>query len=191
MALGAIVLIAWKIESRLGPDVLTVTPKGNSSVLEVRRFGRFGLYSAGISFRGLKLNAVEHAVVRTAKAETTHFSFLYGSCDIPLSKGKAGGGCGPPLGVQNWPACKVSIGGMGPYGHLDEWITIRGVPATFHDRYGQLKIATGKTTIFLFGQGREFLLAAARSLRGVNNSVGMTDNLPKPAPGALDGTLEC
>jgi hypothetical protein len=96
-----------------------------------------------------------------------------------------------PLSIQNWPACERTIGGLGPYGDLAEWVTVRGVPGSFHDRYRQLKLTTGGTTIFLSGPGREFLLAAARSLQGVNARVGPSEKLPRPAPGALEGRFEC
>jgi hypothetical protein len=183
----ALVGVAWNIERRLGPELLTVTPRGNSSVAKARRFAEFPVYSVGPFFRGFELNAVSH-IVNRVKDATIELSFQYGTCDIPRKADE--GSCSVPLSIQNWPACEQALADRGTYGHIRQ-IKIRGVPARFYDGYRQLKLATRETTIVLFGQGRASLVKAARSLRGVNNSVGPTDHLPKPARGALDGTLEC
>jgi hypothetical protein len=185
--LALIVMVAWRIESRLEPDFFTVTPRGNSSVPKARRFTEFPVYSAGLSFRGHRLNAVEHIVNRLSKA-TIELGFSYGTCEIPNVED---GRCTLPLTIQNWPACENTLADRGTYGHIEQ-IKIRGVPGRFYDGYRQLKLATWKTTIILFGHGqRAFLVQAARSLRGVNNTVRASQRLPKPARGVLDGTLEC
>jgi hypothetical protein len=183
-------VLAWEIQSRLGPDFFTVTPRGNSSLVEARRFNEFELYSAGTTFRGLALNAVDRTANRV-RGVTVELSFLYGTCQIRLWKGKADGGCGLPLSIQNWPACRKRIRGLGYHRDPGESVTIRGVPGALYESQGRLALASGKTTIIIDGQGRRFLLAAARSLQGVNNPVGSSEKLPKPARGALDGTLEC
>jgi hypothetical protein len=175
------------------PRFLTVTPRGNFTLDEAERFEEFPVYSVGSSFRGLPLNAVSRTKGnRPASDRARHdsLSFGYGTCDIPLWRGKADGGCGLPLDIQNWPACLRSINVTGPP-NLDELVTVRGVPAIFSGGYGQLGLTIGTTTVFLSGRGRAFLLEAARSLRGVNNAVASTGKLPPPAPGALDETLEC
>jgi hypothetical protein len=187
VAIGA---LAWKIESRLGPDFLTVTPRGNSSLAAARVFSEFALYSAGSSFRGLALNAVYRTMNRV-RGVTIELTFAYGSCDIRLWRGRADGGCGLPLTIQNWPACRKEIRGLGYHRDPGESITIRGVPGALYEGQGRLALATGKTTIIIFGQGRDFLLAAARSLRGVNSAVRAAEKLAKPAPRALGRTLEC
>jgi hypothetical protein len=185
--LAAIVALAWSIERRLGPDFLTVTPRGNSSVTKARRFDEFPVYSVGPSFRGPALNSVDQWVnPNRLRGATIQLGFHYGTCEIPRNADD--GSCSLPLSIQNWPACEQTLADRGPYGHIEQ-IKVRGVPGRFYDSYRLLKLATQKTTIFLFGRGRTVLVQAARSLRGVNNSVGPTDQLPKPARGALDGTL--
>jgi hypothetical protein len=192
LAAIGIAFLAREIESRLGPDFLTVVPRGNSSVAKARAFTEFPVYSAGPSFRGLRLGGVDHIVDRTkVRGVTIELSFLYGSCDIRLWKGKADGGCGLPLSIQNWPACEKSIRGLGFHRDPGESITIRGVPGALYEGQGRLALATGRTTIIIHGHGREFLLDAARSLRGVNTPVATAANLPKPARGALNRTLKC
>jgi hypothetical protein len=191
-AAGGIALLAREIESRMGPDFLTIRPRGNSSVAKARAFTEFPVYSAGPSFRGLRLGGVYHVVKRTKEPGVTiRLSFAYGSCDIRLWKGKADGGCGLPLSIENWPACKKSIRGLGFHGDPGESITIRGVPGALYAGQGRLALATGKTTIVIYGRGREFLLNAARSLRGVNTPVATAVNLPMPARGPLDRALKC
>jgi hypothetical protein len=194
-AMIVIVAVAsWVIVSRTdNPRFLTVTPRGNFTLGKAERFAEFPVYSVGLSFRGLPLHAVNRVKGNrpaTDPARHNSLSFGYGTCDIPLWRGKADGGCGLPLDIQNWPACERTIA-VGGGQVIDELVTIRGVPALFSEGYRKLSLTTGSTTIFLSGAGRSFLLEAARSLRGVNNPVGTTGKLPKPAQGALEGSFEC
>jgi hypothetical protein len=184
--LAAVVVLAREIESRLGPDVLTVTPRGSSSVVEARLFDEYALYSAGPSFRGLALNGVGRLVNRRRGA-TREVSFYYGTCDIPLWKGKADGGCGLPLSIQNWRSCEKGIHGLGYHNDPGASMTVRGVPAALYEAQGRLALATGETTIIIYATGREKLLEVARLLRGVNVSVNRSEELPEPAPGRRRG----
>jgi hypothetical protein len=192
LAIGVGVVAATS-GSESGPELLTVTPQGNSSVEATREFTEYPVYFAGAPFRDFPLSAVDQTVDRT-KGVTFNVRFLYGSCDIPLDEnGKADGGCGLPFEIQNWPACRRSFNmdatqGLG----ADERLTVRGVPAVFNEGYHRLTLATGTTTVVIFGSGRELLLDAAASLRGLNDgTAGALGDLPKPAPGAVEGLKKC
>jgi hypothetical protein len=156
-AAGGIALLAWEIESRTGPDFLTVRPRGNSSVSKARAFTEFPVYSAGPSFRGVRLGGVYHVVNRTKEPGVTiRLSFAYGSCDIRLWKGKADGGAACRSRSRTGLLARRASAASGFHRDPGEAITIRGVPGALYAGQGRLALATGKTTIIIYGRGREF-----------------------------------
>jgi hypothetical protein len=194
LGLAAFGVIASRSESEESQaETFTVTPKGNSSVAEARAFKKYSVYSVGPSFNGRPLTAVtllDGPPAPPNGVANNHVSFSYGSCEIPVDA--AEGSCTVPLEIQSWPACERRIAPTGTFapGPVEE-LTVRGVPALFFDNHRQLNIAAGKTTIFIWAEGREAALEAARLLHGENNPLKPTANLPDPAPGALDGSLDC
>ena len=79
-----------------------------------------------------------------------------------------------------------------PYPRED--VEVRGVPAAFFDDGTRLELYTGEVTVVLFGRSRKQLLNAADTLEGATSSVAavsQSEELPTPAPGVLDGKLDC
>ena len=145
--------------------------RGNSSLRRTRDFAQFALYFVGQSFESLPLVAVDR--------HPAQVSFLYGTCSIPVAGDGAIGGCAPPLAVQVWPAC-VRDSSRYPFAP-DERVRVRGVAAAFYEGHRRLELANGAVTVVLFGQGREQLFRAARSLRPVNRLVGLSPRTDCPA----------
>jgi len=149
--------------------------------------------SLGTEFDGIPLVAVLRRVDTggdpAEPIRANYVSFIYGTCD-PYPDG-----CAPPLEVQVWPACVrnprvLSYVGLGE----PATITVRGVPGVYVDEglgSGRLELATGTSTVVLFGSSRAELLRAAEALRGVNIDVPTGSPLPAPAPGAAEGNLRC
>ena len=113
-------------------------------------------------------------------------------------------GCPAPLEIQIFPACKrnpslyqLAPDLDGPSGPLvaapypRERLTLRGVPAAFFDAGRRLELYTGDVTVVLWGHGRNQLLDAAQSLRGLAATIDPAEPLPAPAPGHLEGRLAC
>ena len=67
---------------------------------------------------------------------------------------------------------------------------IRGVPAAYFEGGYRLEIQTGESTVVIFGS-RSRIRAAIAALEGLNVGIGPGQDLPPPAPGALDGSLPC
>jgi hypothetical protein len=63
----------------------------------------------------------------------------------------------------------------------DERMRVRGMAAAFYEGHKRLDLASGAVTVVLFGQGREQLLRAARSLRPVNRVVSLSPWADCPA----------
>jgi hypothetical protein len=147
-------------------------PGGRLSLEEARRFGEFPLYYAGPEVDGLRLTAVLRRDDRVG-----YVSFVYGDC-TPASDA----GCAPPAEVQVWGSGNRNAGS---YDHSEpaspplEHIRIRGRPAAFVGD-GALEIYADESTVVVFANTRERLLAVARALRCVRET-----------PGAEDGRLEC
>lgn len=172
---------------------LEVEADGNYSVARAEDFSDFPIYSVGSSFEELPLVAVQRHEDKPDPAEPVTrdtVSFIYGSCEIPLSEdGEYDGGCAPPLAIEIWPACE-RYQGLYPF-EPDESLTIRGSPAAFYEGHHRLELYTGTSTVVIFGKGREQLLKAADELEGVNTDVSEEEQLPAPAAGAREGGLEC
>jgi hypothetical protein len=161
---------------------------------QAQAFPDFPLYSVGDAFEGNSLVGI----TRRLDPPTSEYplslranfvNFIYGRCSAGDDAG-----CMPPLEVQIWPACERNLSSysMTPVGDPPphENLSLRGVPAAlFEDP--RLEVYTGNVTIVLFGHERQELLRTADALRGVNNDVGTGVELPAPAPGALEGKLQC
>lgn len=183
----------------------------------VRDFGtmscdmRFDEYFLGPSFQRLEVTHVVRACSdpepeRTQRSgggvdpaslgRAHHYvTTVYGNCQP-----KSDSGCAPPLQVQVWPSCERSPADY-TYGEPEtattlpptDVVRVRGVPGRFYGG-SRLEISTGDTTVVLFGDSRERLIAAAQQLRtrpGSRRSPALNQDLPAPTPGAEEGTLTC
>ena len=118
-----------------------------------------------------------------------YVSFVYGDC-VPEDDA----GCAPPAEIQVWPACRRSIAlyrAPPPAGPVAERTMIRGVPAAFLDDGTRLELQTGSSTVVVFADSRGRAARIARALRPLSESGPPGERLPPPAPGALEGTLDC
>jgi hypothetical protein len=170
-----------------------IVPQGNFSLEQAREFQEFELYALGESHGEHELTAVVRQFDGRPEAPPVRVNFvdfLYGTCTpAPGSERR----CSPPLSVQVWTTCKRNPTVDAP--GQDAPMEIRGVPAYFYDGGSRLELSTGTSTVVIFAGGREKALAAAASLRGVNNSVAPGQPLPGPAytPTTERGvvTVEC
>ncbi|MBD0329839.1 MAG: hypothetical protein ICV64_07025 [Thermoleophilia bacterium] len=145
-------------------SAVRATDEGETFELEdARVFRSFEVYALGDSPLGLPLASV------TGGEEEV--GFTYGACDDAHS-------CMPPLQVVTYDACVRDLHYSGI--DADERLRVRGVPAAFFERHGRLELATGSSTVVVYGYelGRERLLRAAGLLRGINVDVGADDPLP-------------
>lgn len=156
-------------------------------------------YSVGDDHEGLKLSkryAVCDAEPTGPYAPPTRRNFvsrLYGTC-TPIGEG----GCPYPLEVQSWPACERNASLYtrfpGPAGPLiPQRTTIRGVPAAVFDNGLRIEVYTGDATVVVTATSARDALVAARRLTGwrAGRRVEVTDPLPAPESGAVDGELAC
>jgi hypothetical protein len=151
---------------------------------QVLAFDGFPLYSAGERVDGLPLTAT---LRRDDTA--TYVSFVYGDCTPDDDAG-----CASPTEIQVWPACRRNLAlydEVHPAAPAVERATVRGAPAVFLDDGTRLEIQTGFSTVVIFADSRGRALRIASALRAVNGSVAAGSSLPPPAPGALEGTLDC
>ena len=130
---------------------------GDLSLQEARSFDEFPLYYAGEEVDGLPLAAV---LRRDESAD--YVSFVYGACTPSPDSG-----CAPPAEVQVWPSGVRSAGSYdaSPGAPVLEPSRIRGRPAAFVGDGMQLELYTEESTIVVFADTRERLLAVARGLR--------------------------
>lgn len=142
-------------------------------------FQDFDLYYLGAEFEGLPLTHVDRRKDEPTFEEplaANWVTFIYGDCE-PIGDT----GCPAPLEVQVWPA-SVRNRGVQPVAPDGE-PGVRGVPAAFYEGGDRLELATGRSTVVLFGFDSAQLLRAAEELRGINVAVGPDDPLPPPASG--------
>ncbi len=130
---------------------------GDLSLHEARSFDEFPLYYAGEEVDSLPLAAV---LRRDESAD--YVSFVYGACTPSPDSG-----CAPPAEVQVWPAAVRSAGSYdaSPGAPGLEPTRIRGRPAAFVGDGTQLELYTEESTIVVFADTRERLLAVAKGLR--------------------------
>jgi hypothetical protein len=136
---------------------------------------KFRLYYLGGSFHGLPLTDV------TPGPGHHTWSFIYGDCD-PGGGFFDEGGCAAPLEVQNWSACERHLARYS--GHTPKPFSFRGAKAA---NISGFNIYTGRTTLVIYGRLRE---QAAKSLQAVGSDE-VSQRLPAPVPGALNGSLPC
>jgi hypothetical protein len=167
----------------------TVHPKGNYSVSEARSYKGFPVFYPGESINGHRLSAVSRDPLGPMRRNQESVLFMYGSCEIPAGNE---GGCSLPVSVSNEPACSRNLsmysGALSPKVHLTR---VRGTTAAFFEGGSRLEIQTGTTTVVIFAFSKRKALAVAENLRGLNVPVSAGDPLPRPAPGAVEGTLPC
>ena len=167
----------------------TVHPKGNYSVSEARSYKGFPVFYPGESINGHRLTAVARDPLGPMRENQEAVLFMYGTCEIPAGME---GGCSLPVSVSNEPACSRNLsmysGSLSP---KPDRTRVRGTTAAFFEGGSRLEIQTGTTTVVIFAFSKREALAVARNLRGVNLDVSPGDPLPRPARGAVAGTLAC
>jgi hypothetical protein len=158
-------------------------PKSTFSVARAKAFAKFPLYNAGDAVNGLPLVAE----LRRVGGAANYVSFIYGDCIAVDDYG-----CAPPVEIQIWPACVRNPSlYAAPGAPVGEKATVRGVPAALYEAGKRLEMQTGTSTVVIFARTRADVLTVADALRGVNVAVRRAADLPRPAAGALDGSLRC
>ncbi len=158
-------------------------PAESITLEEARGLSEFPLFYGGERVDGLPL-----ARIIRRRDTADYVSFVYGECEP-----RADTGCAPPAEIQVWPACQRSLALYGvpaPVSPSLEPVTIHGVPAAFLDGGARLEIQTGTSTVVVFSSTRARATRIGAALRPLGSQAAATA-LPPPAPGALDGTLEC
>ena len=153
-----------------------------------RTFRAYPLYWVGARFERWEL-------VHVDVAATGFSTFIYGDCkvDDPDGSGPEGGSCTPPLQIQIQPLCT----------HLDvvarariwEHRKIRGAPVGTIDSAPVMFTRAAQVKVYR-GQGTDLglPLRALQALRSINKAkpvLGVTERIPAPAPGVLDGRRPC
>jgi hypothetical protein len=146
--------------------------------------GELSLYNAGERVDGLSLVAVLNRVDSAG-----YVSFVYGDCAAGDDAG-----CASPAEIQVWPACRRNLalyeqaqaGGV-----VSERLTLRGVPAASFDGGTQLELQTGVSTVVVFADSWLRASRVAAALASVDGSVRAGRPLPAPAPGAVEGAIDC
>ena len=168
----------------------TVHPNSNFSVARAREFRDFPVFYAVPEVNGQELTATNYEPLGPLRKSQWSVEFSYGTCDI--GPGFDPGGCSLPVSISNEPACSRNLsmygGALSPKPHVTR---VRGTTAAFFEGGSQLEIQTGTTTVVIFARSRHDTLSVARSLRGLNVPIAEGDRLPRPAPGAVEGTLRC
>jgi len=172
--------------------------KSNYNVEQARSFREFPLYYAGSEVAGLPLSSVNRTLVtappgtpvaKKLRAGGRHHTidFTYGSCSLASAEG----GCSLPLSIQVWPACARYLALYeGPLSPKPQRTRVRTAPAAHFEGGYRLEIQTGEATIVIFGR-KDRMRQAVKALSGLNTNVRSGERLPAPAPGALDGSLDC
>ncbi len=185
-AAGSVVVVAALVAaSAMGLGAVgqadQASPRSTFSVERARELTEFPVYSAGRSVDGLPLVAV----LRRTDSAADYVSFVYGDCTATPESG-----CAPPVEIQSWPSCIRNRSLYGRSGPALEPTMVRGVPAALVGRREWLELQTGRATIVVFAASPERMLRVANRLRGVNVAVG-DGPLPRPADGAVEGSLQC
>lgn len=186
--LGAVVLA-----NSVGAEAVTgeITARSNMSSEQADSFAEFPLYNSGSS---VDLGETTLPLTATVRELTPHdpsrpgrlnlVSFVYGFC-VPHygsdAEGDESAGCSLPLEIQVWPACERN---QNMYDEEDrgEAMTVRGVPAWFHEDDTRLELRTGTVTVAIFGNSRGEVLRAAEQLRAENWQVYPSPDPPAPLP---------
>ena len=118
-----------------------------------------------------------------------YVSFVYGDC-VPRAPDS---GCAPPVEIQVWPACRRNLGLYEASTSRSvslETTAFRGVPAALLDGGGRLELQTGTSTVVVFAGTRDRAHRVGASLRPLG-SGSISQTLPPPVAGALEGALRC
>lgn len=198
LAVGIIGLVAWVSPSAGAADPpREVSVRSDFSVAQATAFDEYSLFSAGSTLDGTPLAAVLRrddasssfpaASAKVPRADWV--SFLYTSGCTADADGFVG--CKDKATVQVWPACERNFGSYARASEMDtislERIKVRGVPATISKDDGMLELYTGDSTVVLFADTEDKLLALAEELVSVNASalgrsrVVRGQDLPPPA----------
>jgi hypothetical protein len=158
--------------------------RGNFSLSQARSFKGFPLYVPAPSAVNLPLTHASRVLWERDPRfprRMNFVSFSYGQCDAP---------CAPPLAIQIWPACERYPTMYDIASDEVEHLTVRGVAADLFEAGRRLEISTSSSTIVIFGESRDHVLAVAGSLKPLNVEVA-GKNLPPPVAGAREGRLKC
>jgi hypothetical protein len=158
---------------------------GNYSASEAARSRDIPVFYAGRNANGYELSAVLRDPSGMGGNDPASIEFIYGTCD------RSGEGCAPPIEIANEPACRRNLSLYGPLSSVPHRTRVRGTTAAFFEGGSRLEIQTGTTTVVIFAFSKREVLSVARNLRGLNVPISMSDRLPPPAPGAVEGTLRC
>ncbi len=191
-------------DASAGPDPIEL--RSNFDVPKAVAFDEYELLSPGANFNGAPLAAVLRrddepsaapaSAGKVPRADWVSFFYTTG-CTLDESFVT----CENQAEVQVWPICERNFGSYArarENGSMAlERIRVRNVPAAISEADGMLELYTGDSTVVLFADTREELLALAEELTSVNASalgrpdVGRGQDLPPPAAGAVEGTRGC
>ena len=156
----------------------------------------FDHYDAGSEVEGFrKTETFRQCEDAGAPTRINTVTAVYGSC---AAHGDAG--CAPPVQISSSPACERNLALYekypGPPGAPRveyRRTSLRGLPAAIFDSGRRIEIYTGDATIVVYGENKGLTRAAAIRLSGVGHGrpIGMTEDLPAPVDGALEGELTC
>lgn len=160
-------------------------PKSTFRARQAKAFNDFPVYNVGESFRGLPLVAIlrRHDTGNFAgeAIRSNDVSFIYGDC---LPHGDSG--CAAPLEVKVSPSCLYTVDDIDV--PSEARTSARGVPAWVYEGGMKLILVAGRSTISIYSTSKDMLIAAANSLRGVNNGLAVGEALPAPPKQAYHGT---
>jgi hypothetical protein len=149
----------------------------------------FSAYWLGDSFQEIPLERTlrECTDPKPGRPRINYVSFIYGDCVATSDSG-----CAPPFEIRSDPACETNLSRYrrGSY----QLLRVRGVPAATFGAGAQIEIYTGDATVAIFGPSNARVMEAAdamRSIPGNQDAVQPGRDLPKTAPGALQGKLRC
>lgn len=158
---------------------------GDADVDSAKTFKGFPLYWAGETFEGLDVSVIDGTFDGTERV-----SIIYGSCE---PSGTFEPSCRPPISIQIARLCfHLDAVALPPPAQRRE---IRGAPVGRQD--GAPVLLTRETQVKVYrgegadpGAGRR-ALEALRSLNTVTPVISVTDPIPPPRPGVLEGGGEC
>lgn len=171
----ALVVIALGLAGCVGDE-------GSADLGGLKSFNGYEVYYAGAEAEGAPLSQVARREDPRGDGASDDWTFAYGDCE-PTGDG---GSCGPPVEVQNFPAChRPAAGNSRPLKFFD----FRGARATWLGE-ADLDIYAGNTAIAIFASDRRAALRVGRELRTVKQTSASGD-LPAPTKGSLRNEPEC
>lgn len=207
LAVGIVAVVAWVSPAGAADPPREVKVRSNFDLAQAAAFDEYSLFSPGSSLGGTPLAAVLRrddapnsfpaASAKVPRADWV--SFLYTSGCTADADGFVS--CKDKVVIQVWPACERNFSSYAQA--IDqgtivlERTMVRGVPAALSEADGMLELYTGDSTVVLFADTEDKLFALAEELASVNAaelgrpSVGRSQDLPPPLPGAVEGTRGC